>query len=309
MSILLIFKNKDPKPWQKMLKEKLPKEVVEIYPDVKDAATVDFVLCWKPKKDVFKELPNIKVVQSVGASIDHIIHSQTLKDDCIVTRIVDENLSQDMWEFLAAIVFGELKNTSLYMEQQKIKKWEQHAYRSFKDVTVSILGLGSIGAYVAQNFAKLGFKVKGWSTTGKDILGVDSFHGKGEFKSFLNQTNFLINLLPLTKETQDILNKDSLGSLATNAFLINVGRGEHLIEKDILQLLDSSVLSGAFLDVFREEPLPENHPFWKHPKIRITPHIASLTNMESAVNLIVDNYHRFLSKEELLNVVSLKKGY
>ncbi|RKR12397.1 glyoxylate/hydroxypyruvate reductase A [Maribacter vaceletii] len=309
MSILLIFENKNPDPWHKQLIEKLPEETIEVYPEVKDASLVDFILCWKPKKDVFNTFPNVKVVQSVGASIDHITNSQTLPPNTVVTRIVDTKLTQDMWEFLAAVVLGELKNTSLYLSQQKEKKWEQHGYASFKNVTVTILGLGSIGGYVAQNFSSLGFKVKGWGNSKKQLSGVTSFHGKDEFKNCLQDTNFLINLLPLTKETRDILNANTLESIATNAFLINVGRGEHLVEEDLLQLVNSSKLSGALLDVFREEPLPEKHPFWEHKKIKITPHIASLTSIESAAEQVIENYQNFLNKKALVNVVSLKKGY
>lgn len=309
MSILLIFENKNPDPWHTLLKEKLPEVTIEVYPEVKDASLVDFIVCWKPKKDIFNKYPNVKVVQSVGASIDHITTTQTLQPNTVITRIVDTKLTQDMWEFLAAVVLGELKNTSLYLAQQKEKKWKQHRYASFKDVTVTILGLGSIGGYVAQNFSGLGFKVKGWSNSKKQLSGVTSFHGKEGFKDCLRDTNFLINLLPLTKETRDILNTDTLGSLATNAFLINVGRGEHLVEEDLLQLLNSSMLSGALLDVFREEPLPEKHPFWEHERIKITPHIASLTNIESAAEQVIENYQKFLNKKNLVNVVSLKKGY
>lgn len=309
MSILLVFENKDVSPWAKMLKAKLPETSIEIYPDVKDKAAVDFVICWKPKKNVFAEFPNIKVIQSVGASIDHITNSQVLNKGEIVTRIVDDRLSHDMWEFTLSIVLAQQKNLKTYLQNKESKEWKPKDYKSTDKTSVSIMGLGSIGTHVAEQFALFGFKVKGWSNSPKEISNVESFIGKEELNAFLNDSDFLINLLPLTKETENILNKHTLQKLPKHSFLINVGRGEHLVEADLIELLDSTMLSGAFLDVFRTEPLPTDHPFWSHPKIQITPHIASLTNVESAINQIIENYNRFLNNKELLNTVSLSKGY
>lgn len=309
MSVLLLFENKDVRPWAKILKAKLSHTKVEVYPDVVDAATVDFVICWKPKKNVLKQFPNIKLIQSVGASVDHIINTQTIHDNTKISRIVDKNLSHDMWEFVLAVVLTRLKNTETYQSQQREKVWQQHTYRALNETTVAILGLGKIGAYVAEKFAQLGMKVKGWSNSEKTISNVESFIGKEELGLCLKEADFLINLLPLTRKTKDILNKTTLQQLPTHAYLINVGRGEHLVESDLLELLNSSHLSGALLDVFRTEPLPKDHPFWNHPKIQLTPHVASLTNIESATNQIVENYNRLVNNKEFLNSVSLKKAY
>ena len=155
----------------------------------------------------------------------------------------------------------------------------------------------------------MGFEVRGWSTSKKEIQNVKSFAGNEALDTFLKKSDILINLLPLTKETEGILNIKTLQKLPKGAFLINVGRGEHLIEEDLIQLLDNSHLSGALLDVFREEPLPKNHAYWKHPKIIITPHVASLTNVESAAKQIIENYKRFTNNQKLKHIVSIKKGY
>lgn len=309
MSIVLIFENKNPKPWEKALKKKLTNTTIEVYPNVKNKQTVDFVICWKPIKNIFEQFPNIKIIQSVGASIEHITGSQTINKDSIVTRIVDERLSNDMWEFLLTIVLSELKNTQTYLEQQTENTWKQHEYKTIDNTTISILGLGKIGGYVAEKFAKIGFNVKGWSNSSKQILNVKSYNGENEFDSFLKNSDFLINLLPLTNKTTGILNKKTFLKLPKNAFLINVGRGEHLVDADLIHALDNSIISGAFLDVFINEPLSKEHPFWNHSKIKITPHVASLTNVDTAIEQIAENYKRFLNKETLLNVVSLKKGY
>lgn len=296
-------------PWVKALKKAFPNTTIEVYPEVKNKDAIDFVICWKPTKNVLAQFPNIKVIQSVGAAIDHITNSQTIPTNTIITRIIDEKLSNDMWEFLITIVLSELKNIQQYSNQKTTKIWEQYNYKSINNTTVAILGLGNIGGYVAEKFAKIGFKVKGWSNSKKEIPSVKSYHEKDKFDVFLNNADFLINLLPLTANTKDILNKNTFNKLPKDSFLINVARGEHLVDNDLIDALDTSILSGAFLDVFRIEPLPNEHPFWKHPKIKITPHIASLTNVDTAINQIAENYKRFLNKEELLNCVSLKKGY
>lgn len=309
MSILLIFENKDVKPWLKELKMKIPNTLIEVYPKVKKNESVDFIICWRPKKDVFENFLNVKIVQSVGASIDHITNSQKINKEIIVSRIIDKTLSNDMWEFLITIVMAELKNRNIYLTQEANKIWQQHSYKTINKTTISILGLGKIGSFVAEKFSQIGFKVKGWSNSKKDILNVDSYYEENEFDTFLADSDFLINLLPLTKNTANILNKKVFEKLPNNAFLINVGRGEHLVENDLLNALEKGDISGALLDVFRKEPLPKNHPFWNHSKIKITPHVASLTDVEQASNQISENYKRFINRETLLNTVSLKKGY
>ena len=309
MSVLIIFENKEVKPWVDLLKVKLPHTSIEVYPNVKDNSTVDFAICWKPKSGILSQFPNLKVIQSVGASVDHITNSQAISNSTIVTRIVDESLSNDMWEFLLTVVLANLKNSKTYLEQQNRRDWKQQQYQSINETTISILGLGQIGSYVAKKFAQVGFNVKGWSQSEKNIKNVDSFNGKNGFNKCLMGSDFLINLLPLTEATKKILNKTTLQKLPSSGFLINVGRGESLVDEDLIELLNTCKLSGAFLDVFRIEPLPKNHPFWIHPKIQITPHIASITRVESATDQIVENYLRFLNHENLLNTVSIIRGY
>ncbi len=309
MSVLLIFENKNPIPWKEALEKKLPNISIEIFPDVQDKNKVDFIICWKPQKEIFEQFPNIKVIQSVGASIDHITNTQTLHKQYIISRIVDNKLSNDMWEFLLTIVLNQLKNSTIYNLQQLTKSWEQHNYKSIANTTITILGLGKIGSHVAKKFALLGFTVKGWSASEKKIENVVSFTGNENLVTAIQDSDFLINLLPLTKETSGILNKKTLGTLTSSPFLINVGRGEHIVEDDLIELLNSSILSGALLDVFVKEPLPKEHPFWVHPKIQITPHIASLTNIDSAIHQITKNYTLFTQNKELLHTVSLTKGY
>jgi glyoxylate/hydroxypyruvate reductase len=309
MSIVIIFNNKDPKPWAQSLKEKLPETTISVYPEVENPADVTFAICWKADKNVLLGFPNLAVIQSVGASIDHILRSQTVRENQIITRIVDENLSNDMWEFLLAAVMSNLKKLDIYALKKADKKWEPTQYATIKNTTISILGLGQIGSLVAQNFAALGFQVQGWSTSKKNIEHVTCYAGQNELEPFLKNTDFLINILPLTAETEGFLDKNVLKKIKKGSFLINVGRGEHLVEQDLIDLLDENYLSGALLDVFRVEPLPQDHAFWTYPKIQITPHIASLTNVESATTQIAENYKNHASGKALKHIVSVEKGY
>jgi len=309
MSILIIFNYKDPKPWQKILSDKISGEKIEIYPEVIDTNSVHFAICWKPENNVLAQFKNLEVVQSAGAAIEHITNTQKLTNNIKISRVVDFHLSNDMYEFLLAAVLSYLKKISDYSYNQAHKKWKPTEYNTINSKNIAILGLGEIGGYVAKMFGDLGFKVKGWSASKKNIPNVKSFVGESELSAFLKDSDILINLLPLTNQTEGILNMKNLRQLNKEAFLINVGRGEHLIDDDLIELLDDSFISGALLDVFRNEPLPESHPFWTHSKIRITPHIASVTNIESVSNQIVENYKRYIENKELLNTVSLIKGY
>jgi glyoxylate/hydroxypyruvate reductase len=309
MSIVLIFNNKDPKPWAESLKKQLPDAAIHIYPNVGDPALIRFAICWKPTNYVLNSFQNLKVIQSAGAGVDHILRTQTLRPDQILTRIVDDNLTHDMWEFLLAAVLSNIKKLPFYASEQTAKNWSPTPYQTFKSTTISILGLGQIGAFVAAQFATLGFVVKGWSQSEKHIENVECFAGENGFNAAINDADFLINLLPLTPETENILNKNTLKQAKKGSFLINVGRGEHLVEVDLIALLDDNHLSGALLDVFRTEPLPTEHPFWAHPKIQLTPHIASITNFESATGQMAQNYRDFIAGNGLQNVVSLGKGY
>lgn len=309
MSIAIIFTNKDPQPWAAALKLKLPTVAIEVYPEIADPNTVEFLLCWKPQNDIIIQFPNLKVLQSAGASAEHILRTQPLDENVVVTRIVDDFLSNDMWEYLLAGVLYHLKNYQHYGLHQQQIEWKPLAYRSIKNTTVSILGLGQIGSFAALKFAELGFQVKGWSNSPKTLPQVTTFAGLKELPDLLKNTDVLINLLPLTDATANMIDLQILKQLNQEAFFINAGRGEHLVEDALSSILAEGHLAGAMLDVFRTEPLPQDHPFWKNPKIRITPHVASLTNINAVVGQIAANYNNLISGSPLINVVSKDKGY
>lgn len=308
MSIALLFNQKQSDEWQSRLQELLPETKVEVYPTISNPEDVEFIATWKPHKDYIKEFPNLKVVQSVGAGIDHLLHTE-IPDSVKVTRIVDSALKQEMFEHVLACVMTSMKNLLLYYKDQLQQEWIPKNYRSIHETTITILGLGEIGKLVAERFVALGFRVKGWSNSQKNINEVETFAGKEGLKSAIANTDFIVNVLPLTTETESILNNEFFNQCSKQTVLINVGRGAHLVEKDLLIAIDEKQIKEAYLDVFREEPLPENHPFWSNKNIYITPHIASVTNATTALQQVAANYKKLKNKETLENEVSLVKGY
>jgi glyoxylate/hydroxypyruvate reductase A len=309
MSIAIIFSNRDAKPWADALQAKLPEAKIEVYPDIADPLAVEFILCWKPEPEIIRQFPNLRVIQSAGAGADHILTTQTLDESVAVTRIVDDSLTGDMWEHLLACVLARIKNFPLYTAQQQAGQWKAHPYRGIRDTKISILGLGNIGSFVAERFAGLGFQVKGWSASPKNLHQVQSFSGEESLTAFLQDTDILINLLPLTAATDSLIDLQFLRRLPKGGYLINVGRGEHLVEEDLITILEEGHLSGAMLDVFRTEPLPPAHPFWTNEQITITPHIASLTNIDAVAGQIAGNYNNLLAGKPFINTVSKEKGY
>lgn len=309
MSIAIIFNSKSTHHWEAALKKHLPNTKIEVYPEIEDFGAVDMALCWKAEENVLDQFPNLQLIHSVGAAVDHILLKQNIKPHQSICRIVDDYLSADMFEFLLAIMMTEIKNLPLYQLQQNNQNWKPRKYKRIQDTQICILGLGEIGAFVAQQFAQMGFKVKGWSQNRKELKGVSCFAGTDELNMAVADVDFLINILPVTPQTTGILNQHLFGKLSANTILINVGRGEHIVEDDLIQALDKNQLHSAYLDVFKTEPLPNEHPFWTHPKIKITPHIASVTNIDSAVLLVVENYKNHLSGLPLKHIASLEKGY
>ena len=309
MPIGILTNHKEADSWKAALAEKLPNVSIDIYGESKNAVKAPFLVCWKPKKDQLKVFSNLKVIQSLGAGVDHIFDTNTIPATVKVVRIIDERLTVDMWEYVLTAIMHHLKDFSKYTRQESYQYWQQHRYKTIPETTVAVLGLGQIGGYVAKQLAKIGFKVLGWSNSPKKIRKVKNYIGQKQLQTLLKKTDVLVNILPLTDATQGILNKDLFQQLPKDAYVINVGRGGHLVEMDLLDCIENKHLAGATLDVFAQEPLSPNHPFWKEPKIKITPHVASLTNVESAVNQVVENYNRMVRGVELLNEVSPIKGY
>ena len=256
-----------------------------------------------------KNYHNLKCIASLGAGVDHIIGDPDLPEGVPVTRVVEYSMAQSMSEYVVLSVLNYCRQFDAYQADQAKKQWHPRRPLLAQDMGIGIMGLGRLGADAAKKLSYIGFPVAGWSQTPKNIAGIQSFAGDDALAGFLSRSQILICLLPLTPVTKGILNRKTFEQLPVGAYLINVARGQHLVENDLLQALDSGQLAGACLDVFEVEPLPEDHPFWVHPKIRVTPHISSLTFSKAIAPQIIENYRRTKTGKPLMNVVDLKRGY
>lgn len=310
MSVAIYTKNdKQSLAWSVVLNEELPTHTIEVYPSISDFEKVKVLVCWKPAPGLVGQFPNLRAIQSLGAGVDHIFATNVIDANIQISKIVDDQLTQDMWEFVLSQVLAEMKNFSFFKAKQREGVWKARRYKSIKDVSIGILGLGAIGQFVADNFSKLGFTVKGWSNSEKDLEGVQTFVGKKGLQQMCENVDYLVNILPLTNATKGVLSLELFTWMKEDGYLINVGRGEHLREEDLLKALDEGLIRGASLDVFTEEPLPSSHAFWRHSKVQVTPHIASLTNITTVYPQVVENIKRIDAGLPILNGIDRIKGY
>ena len=251
-------------------------------------ADVRLAVAWHPPDDAFAHYPNLRAVCSIGAGVDNIVRCPSLRPGIDVVRVVDPAQAQMMSGFVAWHAMGHQRRFASYLEQQRERIWRRLSQRSAQNVPVGILGYGEIGQKVAADLAMLGFPVMVWSRTAKlTSPSIKGFHGPSGLAAMLSETEVLVNLLPLTDETRGILNTTLFGRMRRGGYLIQVGRGEHLVEDDLLSALESGQLAGAAIDVFGIEPLPAAHPFWRHPKIIVTPHDACEVRLEAVAETLL----------------------
>ena len=308
MSLLLVSKNRNLKLYKKALLDLDPNLDIEIWPGINKAEQVQFAVAWQHPANLFEKFPNLKVISSLGAGVDHLLSDDTIPESIQFTRIVAPSLSGQMADYVLTAVLNIIRKTDQYTDQQRKAIWKPLSSIKKHDVTIGVMGLGEIGSEVAKMLVNNGFSVNGWSKSKKSVDGV-ACYAKDELGSFLAKTNIAVCLLPLTPETNNILNLELFKGLKKPSFLINVARGDHLVEEDLIYALDTDQISHATLDVFSEEPLPESHPFWGREKITLTPHIASVTDPQESAELILENYKRMLSGMELLHKVNREAGY
>ncbi len=309
MTLSIICTDKDPAPWVAALHECDPSLDVQVWPNERRKADVEFALCWKHPEGILRDYPNLRCISSMGAGIDHLLGDAFLPKHLPVVRLVDPLLAQSMFEYICTAVMYYFREFDLYQMQQRHGCWRQLSPKAMAETTVGIMGLGKLGGYSADRLASMGFKVIGWSRSQKSISGVKTYAGEKQLGDFLSQADILVCLLPLTDQTHGILNLELFTKLAKGSCLLNVARGEHLVEEDLLTALNEGQLRGACLDVVLEEPLPEKHPFWGHEKIVITPHCSSITDPRSVASQIVRNYRLMQDNKPLLNQVDILRGY
>ncbi len=297
--------------WTGPLAEIAPKLKVRVHGrDDFEPGEVDYALTFRPPAGLLKSLPKLKAVFSLGAGVDGILADPEYPRHVPLVRFVDRTLSSELAQYCVLHVLMHHRQQRIFDRAQAERKWRQMLpARRTEDTRAGILGLGEIGALTAARLRDLDFLVAGWSRTPKHVKGVTSFAGEESLPAFLAQSDYLICLLPLTEKTRGILNANLFAQLPEGAYVINVARGGHLIEDDLIAALDSGHLSGATLDVFATEPLPETSPLWSHPKITVTPHVAAISAPLVAAQYVVDGIARFERGEPLQNVVDLNRGY
>lgn len=293
--------------WRAQLARVMPGVEVRVWPQVGDLAEIDYALVWRPEPGLLASLPNLKLILSLGAGVDHILCDPDLPRGVPLVRLVDPYMTDAMSEYVALQVLRLHRQDLDYRAQQEAGIWRELEQKNAVERPVGILGAGALGQDAARKLQGLGFDVVLWSRTQR--TGLPCYAGRAGLPTLLGRSEILVCLLPLTAETEGILNAASFAMLPKGAALINAARGGHLVEEDLLAALASGQLSAAVLDVFRDEPLPAGHPFWRHSRIVVTPHVAAATHPPTAAPIILDNIRRFETGRPLLNEVDPVQGY
>ncbi|CAN7512583.1 glyoxylate/hydroxypyruvate reductase A [Phyllobacterium sp. LjRoot231] len=294
--------------WAELFAQKAPDVQFRIWPDVGPSEKVRYLAAWLPPDNLAEAFPNLEILFSVGAGIDQFDLS-TLPQDLPLVRMIEPGIAEGMTEYVTMAVLALHRDLLPYIDQQRRAVWQEMRLVPSVQRKVGVLGLGMLGQAVLEKLRPFGFPLSGWSRSPRVIDGADIFSGSSELPRFLSGCDILICLLPLTDETRGILNAELFAQLPRGAALVSAGRGGHLHQDDLLAALGSGQLSGAVLDVTDPEPLPGDHPFWLHPKILLTPHIASMTRPETAVDHVLDTIRRHREGLPLIGAVDRMRGY
>jgi glyoxylate/hydroxypyruvate reductase A len=302
-----------PEPWAKALRQAAPDRPVFVWPDVPDREAVGYALSWKPAPGALAGLPNLKVIFSLGAGVDHLIFKDDLPDVPIV-RVVSEDLRQRITEWVVLQVLMHHRRQREYDALQRARRWQELRQPPAGAVRVGIMGMGVLGRSAAEVLVALGFRVAGWSRRPAEVAGVEAFAGMEALDAFLARTDILVSLLPLTAETRGLLAMPLFGKLARDGaagkpVLINAGRGGLQVETDIAAALDAGILGGASLDVFEHEPLDPASPLWGYDNVVITPHCAAWSSPEALVPAMLKQIAAFEQGAPLQNTVDRNSGY
>lgn len=295
--------------WCQMLRDLMPDW--NIYPinKVPDPDAVTYSVVWRPASGAMKPFKNLKAIVSLGAGIDHVLADEQLPLHVPIIRTVGTDLTQRMKEYVAMHVLRHHRELPAIQANQAHQVWEQIVVPPATQRRVGVMGLGNLGAIAADLLKQIGFEVSGWSRSQKDLPGIKCFSGAEGFGAFLEGTEILVCLLPLTESTRGILNADTFNRLKRGASIINAARGPHLVDSDLLEALNSGQISSATLDVFHVEPLPKSHPFWTNPKITVTPHVASLIDAPTGSKIVAKNIRTFHETGTVADLADAKRGY
>ena len=309
MSILVIEEAAEAAEWARHLSAELPGAEIRVWPDVPDPEAVEMAVVWDDL-DALAGLPNLSAVVVLGAGVDHLLgRLDAMPEGVACLRIVDDSVRAQMVEWVLLALVTHTRRWDDYRAQQRAGSYEELPVPVPPDLVVGILGFGVLGRATGELLRDIGYRVRGWSRSAKRAEGIECFAGKGELESFLAGCDVVVCMLPLTAQTEGLLRRDTFAMMKRGAYLINVARGGHVVEADLVAAIDEGRLSGATLDVQREEPMPAGHPFWSHPRIRITPHVATYTLARFCAAQVADNYRRLQRGDPLLHRVDLERQY
>jgi glyoxylate/hydroxypyruvate reductase A len=310
MAVLLSTKTTTMEAWRDALLAVDPSLEIRLFPDSGDPAEIEAAVVWTSHDMAeLRRYPNLKLIVSMGAGVDHLLRPPGPPPGIPVARLVDRMLTTQMGEWVLLNVLRFHRQDLAYRALQREGVWRELPAPVTAERRVGILGLGELGTYAAGLLRGLGFPVMGWTRRMRAVEGVDTFAGEDGLAAMAARSDILVCLLPLTPATRGIVDSKLLGRLPRGAFLINGARGGHVVDADLLAALDSGQVAAAALDVFQPEPLPADHPFWTHPQVVMTPHAASITIPSSAAPQVVDNLHRARAGKPLVNLVDFGAGY
>jgi glyoxylate/hydroxypyruvate reductase A len=305
-NISICLSNISPKPWVESLKKEFPDATVSVWKPGNSLA--DYAIVWDPPQQFIDEQSGVKALFNIGAGVDNLLQL-SLPASLKIVRLEDAGMSLEMSEYVCHAVIRYFREFKQHETNKQLSKWSYRKTKTRNDFTIGVMGLGTLGMQVVKTLQMFQYPINGYSRDLKEIEGVNCFSGEHGLTEFLNNTRVLVNLLPLTAETENIMNYDTLSKLQEGGYVINVARGKHLVDDDLLKLIDIGHLSGATLDVFRTEPLAADHPFWKHPKITITPHTAARTQREESITQIARKIQSLQHGTSITGLVDLLKGY
>jgi glyoxylate/hydroxypyruvate reductase A len=310
MAILLSTKANAMQDWRDALLAEDATLDIRLFPDAGDPADIEAAVCWTQHDMAeLRRYPNLKLIVSMGAGVDHLLRAPGPPPGIPVARLKDERLTSGMTEWVLLNVLRFHRQDLEYRAQQAARIWDELPAPDTAKRRIGMLGLGQLGNACAQALRSLGFPVMGWTRNPRELSGVQTFAGADGLEAMLRQTDILVCLLPLTPETRGVINAKSLAWLPRGAFVINAARGGHLVAEDLLAALDSGHVAAAALDVFEPEPLPADHAFWTHPKVLVWPHASAITIPASAAPQVVENLRRAREGRALINLVDFSAGY